>query len=119
MAFSKLIRKQIYDKYDGHCAYCGCPLEMKDMQIDHMVSRFNSKIHGNEIDNTIDNLNPSCRQCNYYKGASNIEGFRNKIKRQLSHTCIDSFQVRLAIKYGIISYTEWDNLFYFEKIKTK
>ena len=31
----KKIRQIVYDKYNGHCAYCGCELEYKDMQIDH------------------------------------------------------------------------------------
>lgn len=36
----KKIREQIYQKYDGHCAYCGCKLEYKDMQVDHVSSGF-------------------------------------------------------------------------------
>lgn len=38
----KDIRKQIYDKYQGHCAYCGCELEYKDMQIDHITPIFHN-----------------------------------------------------------------------------
>lgn len=30
----KNIRKQVYEKYNGHCAYCGCKLDYKDMQVD-------------------------------------------------------------------------------------
>lgn len=32
----KHIRQKVYEKYDGHCAYCGCKLEYKDMQVDHI-----------------------------------------------------------------------------------
>lgn len=33
----KDVRKQVYEKYNGHCAYCGCKLDYKDMQVDHVV----------------------------------------------------------------------------------
>ncbi len=33
----KQIRELVYKKYDGHCAYCGKKIELKDMQIDHFV----------------------------------------------------------------------------------
>ena len=31
-------RKKLYEKYNHRCAYCGCELEYKDMQIDHVES---------------------------------------------------------------------------------
>ena len=31
MAFSKRVREKVYQKYNGHCAYCGCELQYKDM----------------------------------------------------------------------------------------
>jgi 5-methylcytosine-specific restriction endonuclease McrA len=36
MAISKKIRQKIYDKYDGHCAYCGCILE-KGWHVDELL----------------------------------------------------------------------------------
>ena len=27
---SKKTREIVYNKYNGHCAYCGCEIEMKD-----------------------------------------------------------------------------------------
>lgn len=128
----KTTRINVYNKYNGHCAYCGCELEYKDMQVDHVKSVYlnsveeSSKIYeetgkhviiddGSTQDDSIDNLMPSCRQCNYYKAESDIEGFRQKIHNWLERTCVDSFQVRLAMKYGIIQYKPWDGKFYFEK----
>ena len=32
----KAERQQVYEKCAGHCAYCGCGLEYKAMQVDHM-----------------------------------------------------------------------------------
>ena len=122
---SKELRKKVYEKYDGHCAYCGCKLDYKDMQVDHVVafgqvyySRDSKQVQqmiANDEINGAENLMPSCRQCNFYKGINNIDEFRTKIKDMLSRTCIDNFQARLAMKYGIIEYHSWDGKFYFEK----
>lgn len=30
-------RMAVYKKTNGHCAYCGCELEYKDMQVDHVI----------------------------------------------------------------------------------
>jgi 5-methylcytosine-specific restriction endonuclease McrA len=32
-------RQQIHQKYNGHCAYCGCEITPKEMQVDHIVSK--------------------------------------------------------------------------------
>lgn len=34
MAISKKTREAVYQKYAGHCAYCGRPIAYKDMQVD-------------------------------------------------------------------------------------
>lgn len=114
---NKNIRQTIFDKYNGHCAYCGCNLRIEDMQIDHINPKYRSMINGKPIDNSVENLNPSCRQCNFYKGANDIEGFRKRIITQLQRTCVDTFQSRLAMKYGIIEYKQWNKKFYFEKVQ--
>ena len=31
MKLSKTWREQIWNKYNKHCAYCGCELDYKDM----------------------------------------------------------------------------------------
>ena len=36
--FTKKEREEVYIKYNGHCAYCGCELDIKNMQIDHVTS---------------------------------------------------------------------------------
>lgn len=113
----KHIRQLVYDKYNGHCAYCGCELPYKDMQVDHLHSLNGNKFGYDKTadPNDISNLMPACRQCNYYKGASSLETFRKNLATTLQHTCTDSFQTRLAIKYGMIIPKQWDKLFYFEK----
>ncbi len=37
MAISKKAREAVYQKYDGHCAYCGRKMAYKDMQVDHFL----------------------------------------------------------------------------------
>lgn len=120
---NKKIRDEVYRKYGGHCAYCGCDLLYGDMQVDHIRSLYWKSIDNGYVDNPdvvqddgIENLMPSCRQCNFYKGEYDIEGFRSKMKNMLERTCRDSFQVRLAMKYGILKYEPWDGVFYFESV---
>lgn len=111
----KKLREQVYQKYNGHCAYCGCELEMKDMQVDHIFSVARSKWTKENIDlNNINNLMPSCRSCNYYKDTCSIEGFRKKLKT-LMERVKKPFIYRLADKYNMVEEKKWDGKFYFEK----
>ena len=105
----KKIREQIYQKYDGHCAYCGCKLEYKDMQIDHVIS-----VYGNDGSDDINNLMPSCRMCNFYKSTFPVEVFRKRLET-LYERLQKLFIYRLALKYGLISEHKSNVVFYFEK----
>ena len=117
---SKRTRQLVYDKYNGHCAYCGCELKLSEMQVDHIVPKFrnNEKWHQNEIgSDDISNLNPSCRMCNYYKGMGSVENFRENLKDTLVRNVQRPFDFRLAERYGMVEVREWDGKFYFEKIE--
>lgn len=111
----KKIRQQVYEKYNGHCAYCGCELKYEDMQVDHIESVARAEWSKKEVNNDIDNLMPSCRQCNFYKGVCDIEGFRRELENILTYSVKKPFQFRLAEKYGIVQYTPHKIEFYFEK----
>ena len=125
---SKAMRKMVYEKYHGHCAYCGKEIEMKDMQVDHITpiaySIYGPRQQAEKVRqmfedgsiNGIDNLMPACRACNFYKGINDIEHFRQRIFSELDHTCRSSFQTRLAMQYGMIEYKTWDGKFYFETV---
>lgn len=41
-AIPKSIRMTVYQKCNGHCAYCGSNLEYKDMQVDHVIPHRNA-----------------------------------------------------------------------------
>jgi hypothetical protein len=105
-------RLAVYNKYNGHCAYCGCALRPKDMQVDHLVPK-SSKIVTNDV-NDFHNLMPSCRKCNHYKRAESLNEFRNKIAT-LIYRVQKEYLNELAEKYGIYQYHEWDKKFFFEK----
>ena len=115
---SKQQREAVFNKYGGRCAYCGCELTLRTMQVDHIKAVYTSSLENNNVetqDDSFDNLNPSCRQCNFYKGTLNIEQFRNKIKTILYRTFQSTFQAKLAKKLGMMKVVQFDK-FYFEKL---
>lgn len=106
-------REEVFEKYTGHCAYCGTRMEIRDMQVDHVVPRDK----GGSDD--LGNLNPSCRACNFYKTNFDLETFRKRlIEFQDRFLASPPFIVKLAELYGIatrLPERPWDGKFYFEK----
>lgn len=113
----KNIRKAVYDKFSGHCAYCGCELEMKDMQVDHIDSVFRAEYYSNEVNDDINNYFPACRQCNFYKSTFDIETFRKNIETKLVAGLEKNFNYRLLRKYGMVDLQFESVKFFFEKHK--
>ena len=37
----KEIRERVYNKFNGHCAYCSRVIKYKDMQVDHIIPQYN------------------------------------------------------------------------------
>lgn len=105
----KIDRQEVYNKHNGHCAYCGKPITMKDMQVEHALAKRNG---GTDC---IDNLMPSCRRCNHYKRAADIETFRNFLLGGLMERLMKIYIFRVALDYGMITINGWDKKFYFEK----
>lgn len=127
-----LDRKKVFDKFCGRCAYCGKQLT-KSFQVDHVVPKmtysqwersgkkkeyfpdFLMHLTGNELDH-IDNLFPSCRQCNFYKGTKNLEDFRYELTQLTGRLKKGVFIYKLALEYGLIQETDKEKkiVFYFE-----
>ncbi len=112
----KSYREIVFNKFNGHCAYCGCELQ-KGWNADHLKPVVRSPLTGlmskKEHDN-IDNLMPSCPSCNNYKHSYSLEDFRRLIgdlKKQLRL----SSQYKIALRYGLISENDTEVKFYFEK----
>lgn len=118
----KINRQLVHEKYDGHCAYCGCKISFKEMQVDHVVSKFHFKFkiankYTNVDLNDMENLRPSCRVCNKWKSSHSLEQFRKEIGEQLNRLNEYNANFRFAKKYGLVEETPHPIIFYFEKIK--
>ena len=119
-AISKKIRIALYEKYNHRCAYCGCEMEYKDMQVDHIKSVYRN----NDIAQTMSeeemydesNFLPTCRQCNFYKSTFTVEQFRQRLKEVMMPNLQKDFRYRLAVKYGLIEETGKNIKFYFEEM---
>lgn len=101
-------RKKIYNKYGGHCAYCGCKIEYKGMQVDHVVplAKGGKDEEGNML--------PSCRSCNHYKATLTAEEFREYVAGIPKRLKRDSIPYQVGVRFGMIKANS-EVKFYFEK----
>lgn len=107
MKFSRAVRREIFEKFNGCCAYCGQPLQLTNFQIDHIEPLpINHKSH---------NLNPSCRYCNFFKSNLSLEDFRNKIALTSFMAQFKSPHLELLYRYDLIQFNTRSVVFYFEK----
>ena len=120
-AISKKVRIALYEKYNHRCAYCGCEMEYKDMQVDHIESVYCN----NDIAQTMSekemydesNLLPTCRQCNFYKSTFTVEQFIQRLKEVMMPNLQKDSCYRLAAKYGLIEETDKSIIFYYETLE--
>lgn len=112
-------RKVVFEKYNGHCAYCGCDITMQNMQVDHLIPM---KLYekyaevGVDIDN-MDNYMPSCRSCNHYKSSMTLDKFRSMISKMSDVLYRDSATYRNAVRFGQVVPNKKPVVFYFETFK--
>lgn len=117
----KIDREAIHAKFGKKCAYCGEVIELKDMQVDHVIPQ-SDLMHnrkGQEFKsmkripkflrhlgpfdlNHPDNLFPACRVCNKWKNSYSLEDFRKEIALQPERMMRDSAQFRFAMRYDLI-----------------
>lgn len=126
---TKQNRQLVFDKYNGKCAYCGCDITLKKMQVDHIIPKIDFAIHiKNRIRipdflkhltesdvNHIDNLNPACSICNKWKSAHHLELFRSELFEQIKRLNAYSSNYRIAKRYGLLEETLKPIKFYFEE----
>ena len=115
-AISKKIREAVYNKYDGHCAYCGKEIAQKGWQLDHLIpyQRERWKKYSEEEIECFENYMPACRRCNHYKRAHSLEVFRRYIKEIPEKLKETNYIYKVGLDYGIIEEHPWNGLFYFE-----
>ena len=87
-------RQDIFNKFKGHCAYCGCKLKTNTMTVDHLIPQSKGG------SNNIDNLMPACKSCNTTKADDDIEFLRIALAwPSLNIAQIQSFRkVRKTVK---------------------
>lgn len=123
-------RLEVYDKFDGRCAYCGEHFQITGMHIDHIISQLNfknfvaNKIHiPNFLEHLTvsdlhhkDNLFPACRVCNGWKSTYHLELFRHELEEQIKRLNARSANYRIAKKYGFITENKIKVIFHFETV---
>ncbi len=110
---TKQERKIVYNKCNGHCAYCGCGLEYENMQVDHVIPLNGFAVQGED---TLDNMLPSCRNCNHYKGMTQLEDFRKMVEDMPRVLMRDSVTYKNAVRFGLVKPDPHPVEFYFEKM---
>lgn len=120
-AIPKIVRLEVYEKCNHRCAYCGCELEYKDMQVDHIKSIYSNMDYKQTMTEqemySIENLLPACRQCNFYKSVFTLEVFRERLQTTMIKNLRKNFGYRLAVKYGLVEEKMKPITFYFEKLR--
>lgn len=121
---TKAERQEVYDKCGGHCAYCGCELAFKDMQVDHVVpmaqclSYYHEPKTAGEVD-VMSNYLPACRSCNHYKSSLSLDHFRDCVERFPQVLMRDSVTYKNAVRFGLVMPNPHKVEFYFEKLGIK
>nr|DAL73617.1 MAG TPA: RECOMBINATION ENDONUCLEASE VII [Caudoviricetes sp.] len=117
MSFSKKTREAVYAKYDGHCAYCGRSISIRDMQVDHFRP-LRAWDGGDAGSSDLSNLMPSCRMCNHYKRANSLETFRRYIA-EIPRKLRENYIYKIGVVYGNVVENVKPIKFYFEEVEEK
>jgi hypothetical protein len=115
----KKVREAVYQKYDGHCAYCGKPIEYKEFQLDHLIpkQREQFKKYTEEQLECFENYMPACRRCNHYKRAHTLKCFREMIEEIPKKLFRDNYIYKVGLDYGLVEAHEHKVKFYFEQFE--
>lgn len=124
-------REAIHRMFDGHCAYCGTEITLKDMHADHVMAvvrkmewtknrdgmntlRTTGEMWNPQYDK-LENMLPSCRACNIEKSSSTLEDFRRGIARKTEVLMRNNATFRHAKRFNRITVNNEPLVFYFEK----
>ncbi len=121
-AIPKAVRLNVYNKYDGHCAYCGKKIAYKDMQVDHLIPQRRASLGGRghidiELIETEENYMPACRKCNHYKRANKLETFRRYIEEIPKKLSEGNYIYKIGKLYGLIEEKPRKIKFYYELVE--
>ena len=117
---SQAERKDVYDKYNGHCAYCGCDIPFKGFNVDHLHClrnyEYTEEFTGIDV-HSIDNLMPACGSCNRYKATMDLETFRKQLQKIPDRLQRDVCTYNIALRYRMVQENREQIKFYFERVK--
>ena len=117
---SQAERKDVYDKYNGHCAYCGCDIPFKGFNVDHLHClrnyEYTEEFTGIDV-HSIDNLMPACGSCNRYKATMDLETFRKQLQKIPDRLQRDVCTYNIALRYRMVQENREPIKFYFERVK--
>jgi len=108
-------RLVIFNKYNGHCAYCGWEIKLNEFEVDHVEALYRNDTWGGSDD--IENKLPACRQCNRSKGTFTPEKWKEQLQHKITMLNRDSSTYRIAKKFGLVQETGAVIQFYYERFK--
>lgn len=115
-------RKSVYDKCNGHCAYCGCEIPFKGFHVDHVYCmrnyEYKDDLLGIEVDG-IENMLPACSSCNRYKATMDLETFRKQLQKIPDRLQRDVCIYNIALRYGMVQEDREPIKFYYEKMESE
>ena len=116
---NKKQRELIYNKYNGHCSYCGKKIAYKDMQVDHQIPQRRAtaragrgRVPIEKVEN-FDNYYCSCRRCNLHKRAVSLETYRRYVE-EIPEKLLATFIYKAGLDYKLIEVKPRKIKFYFE-----
>lgn len=96
------VRKEVWGKTGGRCAYCGKELNPFIFSVDHLIPL--SKGGPDETENMM----PACKSCNSSKGTKLLEDFRELIHNRPIRALITSYDVIKAhFESGYLPPEDW------------
>jgi hypothetical protein len=108
--YTKEERKNLLEGFNCKCAYCGCDLNLRTMQLDYIIPL---ERNGKE---ELSNIFPVCKECNAYKGLQTYNDFKSSIARIPLTLGKKTASFRMLQRLGFAPKGIWDFLFNFEKM---
>ena len=108
-------RLAVFNKYNGHCAYCGQEIKLNGFEIDHIEALYRNDEWGGS--DTFENMNPACRKCNRSKSTFTIEKWRKQLYHKVTMLNRDSAVYSMAKRYGLVEETGAVIQFYYERFE--
>jgi 5-methylcytosine-specific restriction endonuclease McrA len=116
---TKINRELVYRKYNGKCGYCGDDIDIKKMQVDHIIPVKGFEARSKNVDlNNINNLMPACFGCNNWKSNHSLEGFRKELSHQIERCNQYSRNYKIGKRFGLFTENNIPIKFYFENNTT-